>query len=98
MLNYMADADYTIQLSDSEGFCYAVHESLSVGTPVIVTDIPIFKMIVNGYNGYRLPLDMSKIPIDEIINNIPKGFMYHTEQAALKNKWQNLIEGGYENA
>lgn len=98
MLSYMADADYTIQLSDSEGFCYAVHESLSVGTPVIVTDIPIFKMIVNGYNGYRLPLDMSKIPIDEIINNIPKGFMYHTEQAALKNKWQNLIEGGYENA
>lgn len=98
MLSYMADADYTIQLSNSEGFCYAVHESLSVGTPVIVTDIPIFKMIVNGYNGYRLPLDMSKIPIDEILNNIPKGFMYHTEQVALKNKWQNLIEGGYENA
>lgn len=98
MLSYMADADYTIQLSDSEGFCYAVHESLMMGTPVIVTDIPIFKMIVNGYNGYRLPLDMSKIPIDEILNNIPKGFIYHTEQAALKNKWQNLIEGGYENA
>ena len=30
--DYMADADYVVQLSDTEAFCYTVHESLQYGT------------------------------------------------------------------
>ena len=39
----IAKADYLVQLSDGEAYCYSVVESLSVGTPVIVTDLPVYK-------------------------------------------------------
>jgi hypothetical protein len=35
--NYIADADYTVQLSDTEAYCYTMIESLLLKTPVIVT-------------------------------------------------------------
>ena len=99
VMDYMADADYVVQLSDHEGWGYSVHEALSMGTPCLVTDIPVFRdAIVNGYNGYRIPLDMNNIPIGEIICNIPKGFNNNTAQDVVKDKWKNILEGGYGNA
>ena len=92
--DYMADADYVVQLSDHEGFCYSVHESLSVGTPCLVTDIPVFRnVIVNGYNGYRLPLDMDNIPLDEILNNVPNNFNYRLKNDEIRQKWIKIMEG-----
>lgn len=41
--NYIANADYLVQLSDTEGYCYSVIESLCLGTPVIITDMPVMK-------------------------------------------------------
>lgn len=79
---FIKNADYLVQLSSSEGYCYSVLESLSLSTPVIVTDLPIFKEmgVVNGKNGYVLPLDMSKIPIKEIYEKDLKGFKYEPKQ------------------
>ena len=80
--DYMANADYTVQLSDHEGYCYSVHESLSAGTPCLVTDIPIFRnAITNDYNGYLLPLDMQNINISEIVNYIPLGYEMNGKSA-----------------
>ena len=61
--DYIANADYTVQLSDTEGFCYTINESLCLGTPVIVTDCPSFKEmgIKDGYNGFVLDFDLSNI-------------------------------------
>lgn len=72
IISYMANADYLVQLSDNEGYCYSVVESLLVGTPVIVTDIPVFKElgVVNGKNGFVLDFDMSNVPIDDIYKGI----------------------------
>lgn len=72
--NYIAEADYLVQLSDTEGYCYSVLEALCLGTPVIVTPIPcLIEMgVENGKNGYIIDFDMSNIPIKEIYNNIPK--------------------------
>lgn len=71
-VDYLADADYSILLSNSEGCPYQVLESLSYGVPVIATDIPsIHELITNGENGYIVPLDMD-FNIN-IIYNIPKG-------------------------
>ena len=90
LLDYIADSDYLVQLSDAEGYCYAVHEALVVGTPVIVTDIPTFRQeIQNGVNGYKVPLNMSYIDIDNIVNNIPKisyGY-YNLIVDETKKKW-----------
>lgn len=73
--NYIADADYLVQLSDTEAWSYSVLESLAIcKTPVIVTPIPCFEEmgIKSGVNGYVIDFDMKNIPIDDIYNKIPK--------------------------
>lgn len=46
-------ADYLIQLSYNESYCYSVREALQLGVPCIVSDIPeLRKLIQNGKNGY----------------------------------------------
>ena len=92
VMDYMADADYTVQLSDHEGWGYSVNESLSVGTPVLVTGISVFDSVVkDGYNGYKLPLDMQDINIDRIVNNIPKKFVYASQIDNLIDKWGRIF-------
>ena len=93
VLDYMADADYVVQLSDNEGFCYSVHEALSVGTPVLVSDISVFDSVIeDGYNGYKLPLDMNDINIDRIVNDIPAKFAYPSKIESLIDKWGKVFE------
>jgi glycosyltransferase involved in cell wall biosynthesis len=72
--DYIADADYLVQLSDTEAFSYSVLESLCLGIPVIVSNIPSFKEmgVKQGLNGYILDFSMKDIPIDDIYNKIPK--------------------------
>jgi glycosyltransferase involved in cell wall biosynthesis len=57
---------YLVQLSDTEAYCYTVHEALSVGTAVIVQDLPVFRGVVkHGYNGYIYPdtADITDVPV-----------------------------------
>jgi hypothetical protein len=72
--DYIADSDYLVQLSDTEAFSYSVLESLSLGTPVIVTNVPSFKEmgVKNGINGYILDFSMKDIPIHDIYEKVPK--------------------------
>lgn len=73
--DYIADADYLVQLSDTEAWSYSVLESLAIcKTPVIVTPIPCFEEmgIKSGINGYVIDFDMKNIPIDDIYSKIPK--------------------------
>lgn len=93
--DYIADADYLVQLSDTEAFCYSAHEALQYDTPVIVTDIEVFNNIItDGYNGYKFNLDMSNVNeemIDKIVNHIPKDFEYDTKFDELKNDWFQVV-------
>ena len=72
--DYIADADYLVQLSDTEAFSYSILESLCLGTPVIITNIPssIEMGVKNGINGYILDFSMKDIPITQIYTKIPK--------------------------
>lgn len=73
IINYIANADYLVQLSDNEGYCYSVVESLCVGTPVIVTDVPVFKEIgVNNTNGFILDFELNNVDLDAIYKGLPK--------------------------
>lgn len=91
ILDYIANADYFVQLSDAEGYCYSVVEALSVGTPVIVTDFKVSGEIgvVNGKNGFILPMDMSEIPIDAIYKGLRK-FKY----TPLEDNWGEYLAEG----
>ena len=57
-------ADYLVQLSECEAYCYSVVESLILGTPVITTDLPVFKELgLNDSNSikYSDNMDVNKL-------------------------------------
>lgn len=90
---YMKGAHYVVQLSnDVEGFGFTPGEALSVGTPVIVTDVRAFKEIgVNKDNGFILDLDMGNVPIREIYEKAGKfNFKYEPP----KDDWDKLLAPG----
>ena len=72
ILDFIAKADYLVQLSDTEGYSYSIVEALSVGTPVICTALPVAEEqgIVNGKTGFILPFDMTDIPVADIYKGV----------------------------
>lgn len=90
VIDYIAMADYTVQLSDKESFGITINESLRIGTPIIVTDIEVLKElgIQNGIHGYILDMDMNNIPINDIYNKIPKNFKYNLP----KDIWNKYLD------
>ena len=88
VVDFIAAADYFVQLSDAEGYCYSVVEALSVGTPVIVTDFKVAHEIgvVNGKDGWILPMDMKDLPIADIYKGLKK-FKYEP----LPDIWNQLL-------
>ena len=88
--DHLANADYTVLLSDSEGLSYTVQESLQYQVPCIVTDVGgNTELIKDGVNGYVVPLDMN-FDVNKI-KNIPKCPEY--DNGALE-KWLEYL--GYE--
>ena len=87
IFDYLADADYTVLLSDCEGLPYTVQESLQYDTPCIVTDVEgCTELIKDGINGYVVPLDM-KFDIKRILK-IPKISNYEN---GAKEKWLEYL-------
>lgn len=85
--DYLASADYTVLLSDSEGLPYTIQESLQYQVPCIVTDVGgCTELIKDGINGYVVPLNMD-FDINRI-KNIPKCSEY--ENNALKG-WLDYL-------
>lgn len=86
VMNYVAQADYLVQLSDSEGYCYSIVEALSLNVPVICTDMPVLKEInVNKNNAYILNMEMTNIDVNKIYNEIPKVINYKEPTCSLVN-------------
>ncbi len=86
--DYLADADYTVLLSDSEGLPYTIQESLQYQVPCIVTDVGgCTELIKDGVNGYVVPLDMN-FDINKI-TKIPKCTEY--ENGAVE-KWLEYLK------
>ena len=80
-------ADYLVQLSDAEGFCYSIIEALEEGTPIITTPLEILEElhIKDGEHGHIVPFDMDfdiniirDIPeVHYIFDNIPSLESWH---------------------
>ena len=61
------EADFLVQLSDCEAYCYSVVEALSCGVPVIVTDLPVFKELgLNEDNSIICDLEMKNFHIEDL--------------------------------
>jgi len=64
MPNFMRGVDYVAQLSDAEGFCYSVYESLQVGTPVIVTNWEgVNEVVEDGLNGHIIDMNAENVDV-----------------------------------
>lgn len=99
--SYMADADYLIHFSDTEGDPYCTKEALQVNTPCITTNYPAtYEQIEDGKNGYILDFDLfdngtekdwDKV-INKIYNKIPK-FKFKNKDGEIEQIWINEVLG-----
>lgn len=88
----IAESTYLVQLSDHEAFGLSVAESLILGTPVIVTDIPAFREIgCNEDNAIILDLYLTNLDIDEIVKG-KKTFNYTPP----KSNWNKYLDNNRE--
>ena len=90
--SYVQDADYLVQLSDCEAFCYSLVESLELGTPVITTPIEVLKelQIEDRVHGYIVPFDMKEVPYEEIYNEIPK-ITLQLDNEFIQSQWKKIL-------
>lgn len=59
---FFKDYDYILSLTDAEGYCYTVVESLCRGTPVVVTPVPVFEELgCTEKNSIVLNFDCSNV-------------------------------------
>lgn len=93
--SYIKHCDYIVQLSDHEGFCYSIYESLDMGIPVIVTNWDgADKVVKNGVNGYVLDMDLTNLDANKIYNDIPKLFKSSSfnQNYASVQTWDMLLK------
>lgn len=87
---WLKQADYLVQLSDTEACSYSINEALYRNIPVIVTPLPYLKEIgvENGKNAYILKFDCSNIEdVVKNIKNIPK-----FEFKKLEDKYKDILK------
>ena len=84
----VAESSYLVQLSSCESFGLSVCESLILGTPVIITDLPVFNEIgCNESNSIKLDLNMLNVDVDKIVKGL-EPFKY-TPPKSNWNKYLN---------
>ena len=90
---YIKKADYLIQLSNAEGFCYSIVEALELGTPVITTPVDVLDEIgvKNEENAYIVPFDVEGVDVEKIYHNRLKGFKYTYDNASRVRQWRGLL-------
>lgn len=86
---WISQADYLVQLSDTEACSYSINEALYRNIPVIVTPLPYLEEIgvKDNINSYILKFDCSNI--DEIvkkIRNVPSFNFNH-----LEDNYKNIL-------
>lgn len=88
VLPYLFRADWLVQLSDNEGYCYSVVEALQVGTPVIVTPCPVFKELgLDETNSITLDWNFKEIPVYKIT----MGMVLHDIYTPPADTWGKLL-------
>ena len=83
-------ADYLIQLSYNESYCYSVRQALQHKVPCIVSDIPeLRKLIKDGQNGFIYSEDMD---IEKLFDTDLKAKMKAYEEK-ISPLWEDVLDG-----
>lgn len=88
---YIKKADYLVQLSDAEGFCYSILEALINGTAVICTPFETTKElgVKDGVNGYIVPFDMN-FDVEKLLK-VPQ-FDFEWDNEPLIAEWEKILD------
>lgn len=63
----MVKADFLVQLSDCEAYCYSVVEALTLGVPVIATDLPVYKELgLDETNSIICDMNMNNVDLTKL--------------------------------
>src|SRR5574344_797816 len=98
IFDYIKEADFGVQFSDTEGYSYFVNECLQYGTPMIVSNFDsVYESVEDGVSGYILDMDLFETGtkeewdkyLDKIVNKIPKDFKY--EPKCKTEDWLKLL-------
>lgn len=86
IVNEIAKADFLVQLSDCEAFCYSVVEALTLGVPVIATDLPVFRELgLNENNSIVCNMEMTNFDM----NKLKKDYNFKYEPP--KDNWDKYL-------
>ena len=92
IMPYIKAADYLVQLSDAEGFCYSIVEALEVGTAVITTPVDVLPEIgfEDMINGYVVPFEITDDIDVDMFKRVPQ-FEYTYDNEARVKQWRKLL-------
>lgn len=83
----MVKADFLVQLSDCEAYCYSVVEALTLGVPVITTDLPVFKELgLNETNSIICDMNMNNVDLSKLKKK------YEFSYQAPQETWNKYLE------
>ena len=92
IIPWIQKADYLVQLSDEEAFCYSLVEALEVKTAVIVTPLNVLGEIgvEDTKNGYVVPFDIQDDFDTTQFLKIPK-FEYKNGNKLEISQWREIL-------
>ena len=92
ILPFIAKADYLVQLSDGEAFCYSIVEAWNVSTPTITTPLPVIDELggKDGETGYIVPFDIPDDYDTTKFLKIPK-VKYEYDNSESIQRWCDLL-------
>ena len=87
---FISKADYVVQLSDEEAFCYTLVEALQAHTAVICTPLGVLPEIgvKDGINGYVIPFD-GEMNVERF-KDIPV-FDYDYDNEKRVKQWRKIL-------
>jgi hypothetical protein len=91
--SYFAKADYVVQLSDVESFCYTLAEALELGVAVLSTPLAVLPEIgfEEGVNGYTIPFDLKDVDVEKIYKEVPRFKPVPCKNEEIIKKWRKVL-------
>lgn len=91
--SYFAKADYVVQLSDVESFCYTLAEALELGVAVLSTPLAVLPEIgfEEGVNGYTIPFDLKDVDVEKIYKEVPSFKPVPCKNEEIIKKWRKVL-------
>lgn len=92
MAPYYRAMTLLVNTSLSEGMCSAILEAMASELPVVTSDIPANRLLVNdGEDGYLVPVDDAEHFAQRIIELLRKPIQAHEMGRAGRKRWRRVI-------